>query len=318
MECLGIPIDHRLRRLIREVQPRDTNGEDSDHIRILHEFGTSLKIGTRDYLTPCDLSFGIEMARPESKGGIVVVLQQPHSSQDNSDGFLAGKRSCLSVKAVSELIHATSNARFSFDDISVFDAIPFLDEKVAERDIIGKAQDVFVDMIRAKEPQIVISCFWTETGNNTVKNLRRRKIGHCFEFDPQGSKQLAELGLLLIRVNALHPSYAINYYPDFSCFKRLLVLEFVKAFTLWQGRWTDESWMAKLRHECHKQAEKLREGQWKDPLEALEASFKECFFDEHGFSLTEIAENRSYLDLAKTVGWVSTLDPKPAKRFEYT
>ena len=114
-------------------------------------------------------------------------------------------------------------------------------------------------MIRAKEPQIVISCFWTETGNNTVKNLRRRKIGHSSEFDPQGSK-LAELGLLLMRVNALHPSYAINYYPEFSCFKRLLVLGFVKAFTLWQGRWTDESWMAQLRHECHEQAEKLREG----------------------------------------------------------
>ncbi|KAJ5796874.1 uncharacterized protein N7518_005414 [Penicillium psychrosexuale] len=90
MECLGIPIGHRLRRIIREVQPSDTNGEDSDHIRILHKFGTSLKIETSDYLTPCDLSFGIEMARPESKGGIVVVLQQPHSSQDNSSGFFGG------------------------------------------------------------------------------------------------------------------------------------------------------------------------------------------------------------------------------------
>ena len=25
-----------------------------------------------------------------------------------------------------------------------------------------------------------------------------------------------------------------------------------------------------------------------------------------------------YIDLAKIVGWVSTLDPKPAKKFEYT
>ncbi|KAJ6019701.1 hypothetical protein N7522_001768 [Penicillium canescens] len=279
MECLAMPIDHRLRRLIREVRPIDTNGEDSDHIRTLHKFGTSLKIETTDYLTPSDLSFGIEMARPESKGGMVVVLQQPHSSQDNSKGFLEGKRNCLSVKAVSELIHATSNARFGFDDISVFDAIPFLDEEVAERGIIGKAQDVFVDMIRAKQPQIMISCFWTETDNNTVKNLRRRKIG---------------------------------------CFKRLLVLEFVKAFSLWQGHWTDESWMAQLRRECQKQAEKLREaegihnpwkahfvkGQWEDPLEALEASFKECFFGEHGFSLAEIAANHSNLLVESKITWL--------------
>lgn len=266
MECLGIPIDHRLRRLIREVRPIDTSGEESDHIRILQEFGTSLKIGTSDYLTPCDLSFGIEMARPESKGGIIVVLLQPHSSQDNSDGFLAGQRNCSTVKAVSELIHVTSNARFSFDDISVFDAIPFLNEKVTEPNIIGKAKDVFADMIRAKQPQIVISCFWTKTGNNTVKNLRRRKIGYCFESDPRGSKQLAESGLLLNRVNALHPSYAINFNPEFSCFKRLLVLEFVKAFALRQGNWTDEIWMARLRHECHEQAEKLKDGMYPSPV----------------------------------------------------
>lgn len=266
MECLGIPIDHRLRRIIREVRPSDTNGEDSDHIRILHEFGTSLKSGTRDYLSPCDLSFGIELARPESKGGIVIVLQQPHSSQDNSDGFLAGKRSCLSVEAVSELIHATSNAVFGFDDISVFDAIPFLDEKVAETGIIGKAQDVFVDMIRAKQPQIIISCFWTKTDNIAVRNLRRRRIGYCFEFDLQGSKKLAQSGLLLTRVNALHPSYVCNYHPEFSCFKRLITLEFVKAFALWRGNWTEEIWMAQLRQECHTQAEKLREGMHTTPV----------------------------------------------------
>ncbi|OQE88320.1 hypothetical protein PENNAL_c0017G07997 [Penicillium nalgiovense] len=45
------------------------------------------------------------------------------------------------------------------------------------------------------------------------------------------------------------------------CFKHLLVLEFVKAFALLQGRWTDESWMAQLKHECYKQAEKLREAE---------------------------------------------------------
>jgi hypothetical protein len=66
--------------------------------------------------------------------------------------------------------------------------------------------------------------------------------------------------LSLTRVNALHPSYAINYFPEFSCFKRLLALEFVKAFALWQGNWNDEVWMAHLRNECHEQAKKFWEG----------------------------------------------------------
>jgi hypothetical protein len=138
MECLGIPIDHRLRRLIREVRPIDSDALDSDHIRILQKFGTSLKIGAS--LATCDLSFGIEMARPETKGGVVVVLLQPHSSQNNSDGFLAGKRNCPTVNAVSELISVASNARLGFDDISVFDAVPFLDEEVTEENIIEKAE----------------------------------------------------------------------------------------------------------------------------------------------------------------------------------
>ena len=66
MQCLGIPIDHRLRRLIREAKSMETNGVDSKHIRLLYEFGTSLKLDEREYPIS-DLSFGLEMARPESK-----------------------------------------------------------------------------------------------------------------------------------------------------------------------------------------------------------------------------------------------------------
>ncbi|CAG8129573.1 unnamed protein product, partial [Penicillium nalgiovense] len=276
---------------------------------------TSLEIGARDYLATCDLSFGIEMARPESKGGVVVVLLQPHSSQDNSNGLLAGKRNCPTLNAVSELISAASNAKLGFDDVSVFDAIPFLNEKVTGEKIIENAQGVFADMIKAKQPEVVISCFKTEASNAIVQNLRSRRIGYCFEFDPRGSRQLAELGLSLTRVNALHPSYAINYFPEFSCFKRLLVLEFVKAFALWQGNWIDETWMVHLRHECHEQAKKLwkaddvhsrwkahyLKGRWEDPLEALEAGFKECLFGEECFNL---AKNCSYRLVESKITWI--------------
>lgn len=200
------------------------------------------------------------MARPESQGGVVVVLLQPHSTQDNSDGFLAGKYRCPTVDAVSELISVVNNTTLGFDDISVFDAIPYLDEKATGEEIIEQAQNVFANMVKAKQPEVVISCFQTETKNPIVKNLRCRRIGYCFEFDPQGSKQLAESGLSSIRVNALHPSYAINYNPEFSCFKRLLIVEFVKAFALWRQSWAEETWMAHLRHECHEQAKKLMKG----------------------------------------------------------
>lgn len=196
MECLGIPIDHRLRRLIRKAQPINTD-EDSEHVRILQRFGKDLKIGQRDYLSTYDLSFGLELARPESKAGVVVVLLQPHSTQDNSNGFLAGRDACSTIKAVSDLISAVTNSKLSLDDISVFDAIPFLDENVKgpESDnIIGQAQSVFADMIRAKQPNVVISCFRTMPSNSIIRNLRCGRLGYSFEFDPPGSKQLAESG----------------------------------------------------------------------------------------------------------------------------
>ena len=340
MECLGIPIDHRLRRLIREARPTDTNGGDSDHLRILQEFGTSLKSGGDDYLNTFDLSFGIEMARPESKGGVVVVLLQPHSTQNNSDGFLAGRRRCPTINAVSELISVVSNGRLGFDDISVFDAIPFLDENVTEKDsqdIIDEAQSVFANMIKAKQPKVVISCFKTNTSNAILKCLRCRRIGYCFEFDPPGSKQLVHSGLSLIRVNAFHPSYAINRNPQFSCFKRLLVLEFTKAFALWQQNWVDEKWMSLLRDECSKQAKELSKGifsasrylknysdnffilaqdnhghlnehyineRWTNLLVALEAGIMDCFFHESGSSLAEIAESCWHRLVDSKITWI--------------
>ncbi|KAJ5737536.1 uncharacterized protein N7483_002661 [Penicillium malachiteum] len=319
MECLGIPIDHRLRRLIREVRPIHTNVGDSDHIRILQEFRTSLKVkgSDSDYLTAFDLNFGIEMARPETKGGVVVVLLQPHSSQDNSDGFLAGKENWLTIRAISELISAASNARFGFDDISEA-------TEAIEENLLKEAHHMFATMVEAKQPEVVISCFKTKSSNMIVKNLCSRRIGYCFDFDPQGSRQLAELGLNLTRVNAFHPSYAINYNPEFSCFKRLLLLEFVKAFALWQGNWiSDEGWMAHWRDECRKQAIKLLlkkklflvedihirwkthyyKGQWEEPLQALEVSFNECVFGDNGLSLAGNAENHSYRLVESKITW---------------
>jgi hypothetical protein len=158
------------------------------------------------------------------------------------------------------LIRREGEFRLGFDDISVFDAVPFLDEEVTEENIIEKAEELFADMMKAKQPKVAISCFKKDTRNAIVQNLRSRRIGYCFEVDPRGSRQLAESGLSLTRVNALHPSYAINYFPEFSCFKRLLTLEFVKAFALWQRNWNDELWMTHLRNGCHEQAKKLREG----------------------------------------------------------
>jgi hypothetical protein len=183
---------------------------------------------------------------------MLIALLQPHSTQDNSHGFLAGIRDCGTLEAVSDLITTVNNAKAGFDDISVFDAIPLIDEAATGADIssiIANAHDVFADMVRAKNPEIIICCFRTESHNTLVQKLRGRGVGRSFNDDKLSPKSV-ETGLSLKRVNAFHPSHAIHHYPIFCSLRQLLILEFTKAFGLLRHKWIEEPWMASLRAEC--------------------------------------------------------------------
>ncbi|KAB5517549.1 hypothetical protein GE09DRAFT_1158220 [Coniochaeta sp. 2T2.1] len=288
MECLGIPIDHRLRRRIRGVRTTNASGQDGEHVRILHDFGIALESDGSRYLQICDLSFGIEMARPETKGGVLVALLRPDSKQIYTNGFVAGRRGCPTLDAVADLISSTTNGKLGFDDISIFDAIPFLDEEVKDEEIVKEAQKTFANMVRAKQPDVVICCYTTKTQNPLVKSLCRPGVGKSFDStDLEYSPSLS-----LLRVGALHPSYAINHYPLCSCFRQLLILEFTKAFSLWRGDWTEEAWMAALRAMCRQEArhvyqEAKEDGiwratylqqRWETILRSLSTAFKKCSF----------------------------------------
>ncbi|KGO51822.1 hypothetical protein PEX2_065420 [Penicillium expansum] len=357
MQCLGIPIDHRLRFIIREAPSIDTSRTHSEHVHLLYEFGTSLKVDDSDYPL-YDLSFALEMARPESKGGVLIALLQPHSKQDNSDGFLAGRRDCATLEAVSDLVTAVNNAKVCFDDTSVFDAIPLLDEAATSADIstiIADAHDVFADMVRVKNPEIVICCFRTESRNTLVRRLCSRGVGWSFHDEKSASNPI-EAGLSSIRVNAFHPSYAINHYPIFCSLRRLLTLEFTKAFALLRHKWTEEPWMTSLRSECRQAARNTADGKspgllvaitfsisaksyrtakddrnvwseqylrarWESLVASLETSFEKCFFRGIG----DTGSEEIYDNLASSgitwlccdIAWIlETLGPAGYERLE--
>jgi hypothetical protein len=82
MHCLRIPADHRLRRLVSPVGTTARPGR-SEHIRILNNFGETLEYlqqdGSFNSIRPSD--FGLELARPETTGGVVIILQHPAPSQ---------------------------------------------------------------------------------------------------------------------------------------------------------------------------------------------------------------------------------------------
>ncbi|KAJ5383746.1 hypothetical protein N7517_001657 [Penicillium concentricum] len=318
MECLGIPVDHRLRRLIREGRSMDANGADSKHVQLLLEFGSSIILNEHAY-PMCDLGFELEMARPETKGGVLVALLRSHSTQNNSDGFLAGKQGCATLDAVSDLISTVNDSKLGFDDISVFDAIPFLDERIEgpdHQDFIDEAHDVFAEMVRAKDPDVVICCFRTISQDTLVRQLSGCGVGKSHN----NNKLVA--GLPFICVNAFHPSYAVNRYPIFCCFRQLLLLEFTKAFACWRQRWTEEPWMGLLRTKCrdavkrtdnakdyrgHWKPQYLKD-QWRSLINSLTASFESSFFqkvDDEGLEDTYARLERSNITwLCCDVAWM--------------
>lgn len=57
-------------------------------------------------------------------------------------------------------------------------------------------------------------------------------------------------GHRIVRVNAFHPSFAMNYNPDLSCLRQLLILEVAQACGLYRGDWLNKRWMDELRERC--------------------------------------------------------------------
>ncbi|KAL1965857.1 hypothetical protein VTN77DRAFT_4990 [Rasamsonia byssochlamydoides] len=285
MECLGIPIDHRLRRIIRRAQIKRPCDENAGHLRILYEFGSRLVYEEDRNVPVCEIDFATEMARPDSKGGIVVALYRPSSKQDFSTGFVSARDSCGSLKAVKDLVSAASDRKLGFDDVSTFDAIPILHELVKDADLINDAQDTFAEMIVAKQPDVVICCWKCDAQNELVKSLQSIGVGKC--FDKPTLTYGPSLSLSLLRVNAFHPSFAINYNPTYSCFRRLLILEFTKAFALWRQDWEEEKWMTELRTFCRRQMLCLSSDllqRWELILTSLTERLEKCkFFGIYSF-----------------------------------
>jgi hypothetical protein len=248
MNCLGIPADHRLRRLVSPVGTTARPGR-SEHIRILNNFGETLghlqQDGSFNSIRPSELDFGLELARPETAGGVVIILQHPAPSQTYQDGYSAEEKKCATLTAVKDLIIFATAGSMDMDSVTVLDSMPYINADFDPRDELHReSQEVFIQAMKAILPEVVVSCFSTETDIKFMELLRHWGIG--VENDTK-SLRIPGTNHEFLKVNAFHPSYAINYLPHESCFRRLLMLQFAKAFGRYGGNWTEEPFMKGLR-----------------------------------------------------------------------
>ncbi|KAL3444588.1 hypothetical protein BJX65DRAFT_310775 [Aspergillus insuetus] len=199
---------------------------------------------------------GLELAKPATKEGVLVALLQPHSRQAFNKGFVADLQDRATTDSVNDLIQAATGGRMGVDDVSVFDTLPYCADSTDDVGILTLAQDAFQEMVETKKPDVVLSCYQvrrSDTNNAIVRELSSRGVGRVhdkLEF-------VLRDGSTIKMINALHPSYAVNYNRTYSCFRRLLLVEFVQAFTHCPGAGIEENWIRELRQDCARVARDL-------------------------------------------------------------
>ncbi|KAL4899014.1 hypothetical protein BDW74DRAFT_164108 [Aspergillus multicolor] len=273
MECLGIPVDHRLVNIVKNLHlPLYT--ESSDHLNILKTWGESSTCDGKS-LERSRIHHGLELAKPATKGGVLVALLQPHRRQEFDKGFVADLQDCATTDSVSDLIQAATGGRMGVDEVSVFDTLPYCTESTDNDDILQLAQDAFQKMVQAKKPDVVLSCYQalrSDTSNAIVRGLSSRGVGKVhdkLEF-------VLKDGTTIKRINAFHPSYAVNYHRTYSCFRRLLLVEFVQAFMHCSEAGIEANWIRELRQDCARVARDL----WKEQQECKQKSLAKPRIDE--------------------------------------
>jgi hypothetical protein len=232
--------------------------EKSTHIEILKDWA-----GLRQYdgapVPSTVVHHALELAKPATKGGILVALLQPHQKQKFNKGFTADLHSCATTSAVSDLVETVTGGRMGADDVSVFDALPFCPDGTEDGDILQDAQDVFRRMVEAKQPDVVLCCY-KDPSTGVLKDLSSLGVGKVFTEEDY----LLGGDFTTKRVNAFHPSYAVHFHPTYSCFRRLLVAEFAQAFSHFSEAGLRADWVTKLREDCRRRASELS-CKWTEP-----------------------------------------------------
>lgn len=261
--CLNVAVDHRIRRLYNPVQI-DTSIP-SSHVSRIKTRGATL-LCTED-----EIDVTAQLAGPATKGGIVVMLQQPRANHPFQKGIDAVIEGCDTLKAVDDIFSTVScNTLDIRTNVAVLDLLPFVsDEAYSMPD--DKLRDSFYASVGAicdKEPDVVVCAGRIRTkkfASSKAEAIKLECIGVGKVFGARSTPPIEarfrkpDGGPLKVpRVNASHPSHALHYNPHVSSFRQLLLLNGVEACARVRADdWDDEEWMVDLRSRSQATSNKL-------------------------------------------------------------
>ncbi|KAF2259628.1 hypothetical protein CC78DRAFT_57270 [Lojkania enalia] len=259
--CLGIPIDHRLKPLFSSGLsiPNPFVGP-GDHARAIESYGCRLQKRRRD-ISEDEVKFAKWLAMPETKGGVVIVLQQPAKHQRYFSDHHQTVKDCDTLDAVDEVCKTVTG--YGIEKISCFDAFPFQKLPVSENlglyeEELDEAYAIFLYMIEQKQPDVVLCCYRSP-------HSTKYKDFQCIGIGRTRDCQVTVRGRRYTCVNCFHPSYALNYLEDKSELRSLFIIEATQAFRRANGTWRESSWMSGVRDDCAVIAQRFREDQRSQP-----------------------------------------------------
>ncbi|KAF2259629.1 hypothetical protein CC78DRAFT_571764 [Lojkania enalia] len=244
--CLGVPIDHRLKPLFSTglTTPNPSVGF-GGHAREIKNYGRYFQKYRKD-ISNNEIQFAKWLAMPETKGGVVIVLQQPAEHQRYFSDHYQTVKDCNTLSAVDEVCKAITG--YGVERVSCFDAFPFHKIPVSKslekyEEELDEAYDLFLRMIEQKQPDVVLCCYRSP-------HSTKYKDFQCIGIGRTRDCQVTVRGRRYTCVNCFHPSYALNYLEDKSELRSLFIIEATQAFRRANGTWRERSWMTKVRENC--------------------------------------------------------------------
>jgi hypothetical protein len=254
--CNGVPVDHRLASFLQRVRLTQTNVYAS-HADLVEDFASLILRENHTQPTEEEVQFAKWMAKPDNQGGVLIALMQPAQYQTYyTEDHYRTMNECASLAYLNETINFIIGSG-GINTVSVFDAFPYITNKIKDNEGLSHSADLayktFLNMVEIKKPAVVFGGWNTKAINDPFY----ASTGVGTQNEPT-HVQFPD-GHRITVVNGFHPSYAANFIPYESCFRRLFTLELTKAFGEANNSWSEQPWMSALREKCQRRVKQLIE-----------------------------------------------------------
>lgn len=167
-----------------------------------------------------------------------ILVRLALAGQPLPEGYTSGEATCETLAAVKDLVMCSTLDAMDTDAVTILDFMPFMEEDFdGNVTLHTKSHEVFTNSLIAKQPSVIMSCFSSESSKGFLSLLRHEGVGTKQDGN---SLPLPGARHTFTTVNAFHPSFADNYHPYESCFRRLLILQFAKAFAICWSDWEEK------------------------------------------------------------------------------